>query len=831
MNEFYARDPGSSGFTKDFNTNFLPPVIRRWDLQSNLVWWGKGWQQVFGHEGTDYQPVSSWEDNIHPDDQDRVKAFFEQTFTLQQQEANISYRFKKSDGSFLQVADTILIDYHASVPVSLTGFINVVAKTQSIPVVDEYGQAVPVAGIAMDFTRDIELEPSLRAAETAAEKSLRESEALFRKITDASTAALWITDANGDITYFSKAWLDWTGAPLEAHLGNGWLHFVAREDLEAVITGFQEDFEKRAYHHKQFCIVHTDSTVRCVVCTGSPQYDHNHKFAGYIGASVDVTELVQAQKQLAASEAMLQAMIEQAPVAITLLETEAMIIKKINPAALVLIGKDDAILGTSLLDVLPELDDQGLIPKLKDVYQSGNSFESYDTQVVINDKQGPQTQYFNIICTPIRSDSEEIKGVMVMAADITWQHQAKSEVRASEQKFQSLIESSPVACALFTGSEMIIEYANEAMVKVMGKGQAIQGAKLMDALPELKGQPYLDLLETVYRTGLPYRASSSPADLVVDGKLSTYYFDISYTPLFDKNQNVYAILEMTADVTERVNALASLQESEQRYRELANDLEKNVQARTLELDVLNKELQKSNESLEEFAYAASHDLQEPLRKVQAFGTRLQAKCYDQLNDEGRFLLNRMQDASRRMAKMIDDLLAFSRLKATHTSFGHVDLEEVVRAVVSDMEISIQEKNAVININLPVFIWGDASQLTQLFLNLLSNALKYQPSGQAPYVDIAATLIDPSEISSLATILPDHPYVKITVQDNGIGFDQKHVQRIFHMFQRLHGANQYSGSGIGLALCNKVVQNHYGLLTAESEPDKGSCFIVYLPAAI
>jgi len=124
------------------------------------------------------------------------------------------------------------------------------------------------------------------------------------------------------------------------------------------------------------------------------------------------------------------------------------------------------------------------------------------------------------------------------------------------------------------------------------------------------------------------------------------------------------------------------------------------------------------------------------------------------------------------------------------------------------------------------VWGDASQLTQLLLNLISNALKYQPAGQIPYITISTTSADPSELNQ--TVLTGHSYLKIQVKDNGIGFDQKNVRRIFQMFQRLHGKSEYAGSGIGLALCNKVVQNHYGLLTAESEIGKGSCFIAYLP---
>ncbi|TDE16333.1 PAS domain S-box protein [Dyadobacter psychrotolerans] len=543
-------------------------------------------------------------------------------------------------------------------------------------------------------------------AELDAEKKLRDSERLFRNITDASTAALWMTDENGSLTYISKTWMEWTGVSLESHLGNGWLNYVASEDFENVTASFRKDFTSRSFHDMQFCISHVDKTVRCVVCKGAPQYNDDQKFTGYIGAILDITELVEAQKQ---------------------------------------------------------------------------------------------------------------------------QEQAQIAIKASEKKFRSLIEQSPVACALYLGPEQFIEFTNEAMIKIWGKGNMVQGKKLIEVLPELVDQPYPQILKNVYDSGKAYHAHSAPADVAVNGVVSTYYFDVSYTPLFDGDNIVYGILEMAVDVTERVLALHELQRSEQQYRDLSGELEARVQARTKELNLANRDLISSNQSLEQFAYAASHDLQEPLRKVVSFGTRFASRYEQQLDDDGKYLLSRMQDAAERMSLMISDLLSFSRLQVNHKVFAEVDLNRIIASVLSDLEIVIEEKRAVFDIKLLDPVWGDTSQLTQLFLNLVSNALKYQPAGQIPYISVSTTKVDPSEINQ--TVLAGHPYLRIQVKDNGIGFDQKHADRIFQMFQRLHGKSEYSGSGIGLALCNKVVQNHYGLLTAESEIGQGSCFSVYLPAPV
>ena len=269
-------------------------------------------------------------------------------------------------------------------------------------------------------------------AELEAEKKLRDSETLFRNITDASSAALWITDNTGSLVYISKTWTEWTGAPLDMQLGAGWMNYVASEDLEKVKTGFWQDFNNRALHHMQFCVIHADSTVRCVVCKGSPQYNDKQEFTGYIGAILDITDLVEAQKQLTVNEEMMRSMIQQSPVAIGLFETDALVIKSANPAMLSILGKDDTVIGMELTAVLPELQGQQVIEKLQEVFMSGLIFDSYDTPVILIGRSGPESRYFNIICTPIHGEGNQSKEVMVMATDFTWQHQAQISMKESE---------------------------------------------------------------------------------------------------------------------------------------------------------------------------------------------------------------------------------------------------------------------------------------------------------------------------------------------------------------------------------------------------------------
>lgn len=238
------------------------------------------------------------------------------------------------------------------------------------------------------------------------------------------------------------------------------------------------------------------------------------------------------------------------------------------------------------------------------------------------------------------------------------------------------------------------------------------------------------------------------------------------------------------------------------------------------------ELARSNAELEQFAYVASHDLQEPLRKIQAFGDRLKARCDAANLQEGRDYLERMQSAAARMQVLIKDLLTFSRVMSSSQPFTEVDCAGVVRGVLSDLEVRIESTKAVVNVGTLPTIEADPLQLRQLFQNLISNALKFQPPGQAPVIDISARLL-PDPVSGAAG--PDAAELcELTFKDNGIGFEPKYLDKIFAVFQRLHGREEYEGTGVGLAVCRRITDRHGGSITAHGELGKGATFVVTLP---
>jgi len=290
-------------------------------------------------------------------------------------------------------------------------------------------------------------------------------------------------------------------------------------------------------------------------------------------------------------------------------------------------------------------------------------------------------------------------------------------------------------------------------------------------------------------------------DLVVCGDGEVVWIATTKVPLQDVEGRCIGLVGVSSDISVR-------KEAEERLRLAA------------------EQLRRSNLDLQDFASIASHDLQEPLRKIQAFGDRLKMKCSPVLGDNGRDYLERMQDAARRMQILLHDLLTLSRVTSKAQPFEAVDLRKVVADVVSNLEVRIEQTGAQVEIGRLPIIDADAAQMRQLFQNLISNALKFQREGTKPEVIISAKLLDNAE--SLAGAMPGEQICQIMVRDNGIGFDEKYLDRIFQVFQRLHSRSEYEGTGIGLAVCRKIADRHGGTISAKSAEGEGATFIVTLP---
>ena len=239
------------------------------------------------------------------------------------------------------------------------------------------------------------------------------------------------------------------------------------------------------------------------------------------------------------------------------------------------------------------------------------------------------------------------------------------------------------------------------------------------------------------------------------------------------------------------------------------------------------DLEQSNKELSAFNHVASHDLQEPLRKIQTFISRIKDKDFDVLSETTKEYFIRVQKTANRMQKLIDDLLLFSRTNKANKVFEKTNLNEILENSKLEFAEPIEARNAIIKSTILPTISGISFQLQQLFDNLIGNSLKYTLSKKVPHIEISASILSGDSVPNQS---PSHPkkFYKITITDNGIGFDQEYAESIFTLFHRLHDTKEYSGTGIGLAICKKIVDNHKGYITAQSEPNKGATFNIFLP---
>lgn len=387
-----------------------------------------------------------------------------------------------------------------------------------------------------------------------------------------------------------------------------------------------------------------------------------------------------------------------------------------------------------------------------------------------------------------RDEGEQPLRMTGVCWDVTERRKAEIAVRESEERLQAILDNAPAVVWVkdLEGHYTFLNRVFEQTFKT-AREQVLHKTDY-EVFEKDAAERFHEFDHQVLS-----RAASVEAEevAIIDGQAHTFLS--VKTPLRDSQGRTYALCGISTDISERKQA-------EDKLKALA------------------ERLARSNRELEDFARVASHDLQEPLRKVQAFSERLNTKYAQALDDQGRDYIARMQDAVRRMGTLIQDLLVYSRVTTKAQPFAATDLTKIAEEVRSDLEARIEQTGGSVEIGeLPV-IEADPMQMRQLLQNLIGNALKFHRPQVAPAVSVSARMRgrDP------------HVVCEVTVEDNGIGFDNQYAERIFGVFQRLHGRGEFEGSGVGLAVCQKIAERHGGSIVANGRPGNGATFIVKLP---
>jgi PAS domain S-box-containing protein len=454
------------------------------------------------------------------------------------------------------------------------------------------------------------------------------------------------------------------------------------------------------------------------------------------------------------------------------------------------------------LEVLPEITGQPILDVLNSVYRTGEPYYGSEWLVPLLRDGVMEDRYFNFVYTPIAEDGHVV-GVMEVATEVTEQVQTRKKIEESQQRFYSLANSitqlawiADAAGWIFWYNDRWYDYTGTTLEEMQGWGwEKVHHPEHIDRVVSFvkeawnKDEPW-ELIFPLRRHDGVYR-----------------WFLTRGVPVRNKEGKVMQWIGTNTDIDDQKQAEVLL---EQRVKE-----------RTLELELRNKEL-------EQFTHVSHHDLQEPLRKIVMFTEMVRTEAQDKLSEASQMRLKKVSDAAFRMNTALRDVLDFASLSKAE-QFVPVDLDEVLAGVQSDLELTISEKRATIISDALPTIKGVPNQMHQLLYNLLNNALKFSKSGEPPRIIIMFTELQGLQLLEYKDFDKSKKYYAIAVQDNGIGFNQEHADKIFDMFQRLHGREAFGGTGIGLALVKKVVSNHGGKIWAEGIEGEGATFKIILPA--
>ena len=418
---------------------------------------------------------------------------------------------------------------------------------------------VRLNGILQDITEQV-----------IAGRKVSESETYFRVMVDAVPVIVWMSNTELHYTYLNKNWPAYTGQALEKSLGSGWLDAVHPDDVERIIAVFADANSNGRPFTANYRLRDFKGNFRWVNISGSPRFDSSATYEGMIGTVVDVHEQVEAEETVRSNEERLKLLIDESPMRITLLTGPDHVIQIANEQILKSWGKNKDIIGKPIVEVMPEIKDQPFLQILQEIYETGVPYSAKAAEAYFAVDGVVSTFYFDMWYKPLFDCGKNVYAILTTAVDVTEKVKAEQKRDELERRFRMLIEETSVATCLFTGDDMVVEIANDIMIDIWGKDRSVIGKPLGEGVPELKGQPFLDILTEVRRTGVPYVGYDMPANLMVDGKLQTFYFDFTYKPLYDSNGEIIGIMDTAVDVTEKVLNRRSLEESEAKFISLIN---------------------------------------------------------------------------------------------------------------------------------------------------------------------------------------------------------------------------------------------------------------------
>jgi PAS domain S-box-containing protein len=785
-------------------------------------------------------------------------------------------------------------------------YVNFILK----PIHDNQGKLTSVLAVGYDVTDQVESKQKLEQLEARSRVAI-ESVGLGTFERDYQNNEIFTSSRFNEIFGFSQS---------QPH--PNYISKIHPEDLPIREKAHEEGLKTGAFSYEARLLVDAQPE-RWIKVHGRYLFDDNREPLRLVGTVLDITREKLALNKIQESEQRFRTLITETPeVGVALYTGPEIRIQYVNEVMLKVWNKDESILGKTIREALPVLEGQPFFDLLDTVYKTGIAHRGTEEKAILEIDGKLEARYFNYTYKALKNENGEVYGIHHMSVDVTEQVKNKMALIEREESVRRLFEQTPVGIAMFNGPSLIIEMVNTIMLRYWGRRyDEVINRSLFDALPEIKEQGIDKIAVQVFETGVPFSTVETPVSLLRNGKMETIIVNFGFQPQRDADGKIIGLLGIANDVTDMVMARKHVEKNEMRLQELANsmpqvvwianedgsvsyyndrvlafsgvtktasgiwqwegtvhpdELDRTVAAwqlavknqqvyemehriqmidgsyrwhlsraypyqtdegvrwygtatdihdqKVLEMNLENLvkkrtlELERSNDDLQQFAHVASHDLKEPIRKINIFSNLLHDEFKVALGERGEMLINKIIHATNRMFSMINGVLYYSSLGGIKNDLNKVDLNTIIHNIITDLEVLVLEKNAQIHFEeLPV-VMANPDLMHQLFYNLINNSLKFSKKDEPLLIQIKAR-----ETHEL-----DKHFFEITVADNGIGFEEKYAEKIFTTFYRLNSKDKYEGSGLGLALCKKIVERYGGYITAEGKRNIGATFKIYLP---
>ncbi len=634
------------------------------------------------------------------------------------------------------------------------------------------------------------------------ESQLREREFQFRQLADSMPQMAWITLADGTITYFNQKWIEYTGKDVQ-DVTYEWGVLLHPEDAEKSRVAWMESLATGSLYEIEYRLLHKASNVyRWFLTRALPVKNSRGEIMKWFGTCTDIHDYKLAEESLQMQARVLNSMEEGVSIA-----DENGFILYTNPAEDRMFGYGPGELPGKHVTVQNAYDEPENKERVENVMEILKLEGSWSGEWNNKRKDGTTFNTFSHI-TSLNLDNRRL--LVCVQRDITMEKAHQAALLESELRFRTLADHAPMFVWI-SDAEGKLDYFNDEVERFVGPSadELKTNGWIVICHPEDQGK------FTEAGRALREEGKALEVECRLKNREGKFRWVLLRAAPRMQDGKLIGMTGTGLDIEDR--------------KRLTGALETKVEERTRELMETNAKLERSNRELEQFAYVASHDLQEPLRKIKAFGDMLAGRYKEGLGPEGVDMIGRMQSASDRMRILIEDLLAFSRV-SREPQHKTVDLDRLIKEVLFDLDTTIQEKQASLKIDALPSIAGDELQLRQLFQNLLSNALKFSREGVRP--EISVTITKTNGLSSGFDVTKadqQREFYLLAFRDNGIGFEQQYADKIFQVFQRLHGRMEYPGSGVGLSIVQKVVDNHKGYVKAEGAPGEGALFLLLLRA--